>query len=69
MRSYTLSRSVEGRGMSAGSVCRLGPREISCLDSEAENLVSAMVPLSWGQSKKEREMPTGIPEALFVPGS
>ena len=55
--------------MSAGSVCRLGPREISCLDSEAENLVSAMVPLSWGQSKEEREMPTGIPEALFVSGS
>ena len=53
MRSCTLSGSVEGRGMSAGSACRLGPREISCLDSEMENLLSAMVPLSWGQTKKK----------------
>ena len=39
--------------MSAGSVCRLGPGESACLDSAVENLVSAMVLLSWGQAKKK----------------
>ena len=50
--------------MSAGSVCWLGPREISCLDSEAAGHGASFVVTS----KEEREMPTGIPEAHFVPG-
>ena len=53
--------------MSAGSVCRLGPREISCLDSEGEPFVGHGASFV-GTNKEEREMPTGIQKPTLCQG-